>query len=430
MKLKLKGILALFLLLIAQLTIAQDKTISGTVTDGAGVPVPGVNVLVKGSKSGTQTDVDGKFKVNATAGQTLVFSFTGMKTMEVSASNGMKVKMADSSQVLGEVVVTALGVKKSEKAIGYAAQAIKGNSLTEARESNLVNALSGKIAGVQVTNSSGAVGASSRLVLRGASSITGNNEALFVVDGVPFDNSSSNDRGYDNLRTSAAGSGGGRDLPNGIASINPDDIESITVLKGPNAAALYGLRASNGVVIITTKSGKKGLSKGNVSYNSNITFSKPLVLPNYQNSYGQGSTSDYFEFVGGDSSGYNDGVDESWGAPLDRGLSFVQWDSFKVGGAPLPWISHPNNVKDFYDTGVSLSNSISISGGGEDANMRLSIGNNDEKGMIPFTDFKKFNVGLNGNMKLSEKLTAGISLNYFNDKRKRSTTIYLVCKKC
>jgi TonB-linked SusC/RagA family outer membrane protein len=423
MKLKLKGILALFLLLIAQLTIAQDKTISGTVTDGAGVPVPGVNVLVKGSKSGTQTDVDGKFKVNATAGQTLVFSFTGMKTMEVSASNGMKVKMADSSQVLGEVVVTALGVKKSEKAIGYAAQAIKGNSLTEARESNLVNALSGKIAGVQVTNSSGAVGASSRLVLRGASSITGNNEALFVVDGVPFDNSSSNDRGYDNLRTSAAGSGGGRDLPNGIASINPDDIESITVLKGPNAAALYGLRASNGVVIITTKSGKKGLSKGNVSYNSNITFSKPLVLPNYQNSYGQGSTSDYFEFVGGDSSGYNDGVDESWGAPLDRGLSFVQWDSFKVGGAPLPWISHPNNVKDFYDTGVSLSNSISISGGGEDANMRLSIGNNDEKGMIPFTDFKKFNVGLNGNMKLSEKLTAGISLNYFNDKSNNLPTV-------
>ncbi len=415
MKLKLKGILALFVMLFVQLTFAQDKTASGVVTDQAGLPIPGVNVLVKGTKNGTQTDFDGKFKAADAVGKTLLFSYQGMDKVESLGATGMKVKMKDASTQLEGVVVTALGIRRDKKSLGYASQELKGNSLTEAREANLANALSGKIAGVQVTNSSGAVGASSRVVLRGNSSLTGNNEALFVVDGIPFDNSSSADRGYDNTSNGAAGSSGGRDLPNGIASINPDDIESINVLKGPNAAALYGLRAGNGVIIITTKSGKKGKNQS-VSFNSNITFNNPLVLPSFQNSYGQGSTSDYFEFVDGAGGGTNDGVDESWGPALDRGLSFVQWDSFKVGGAPLPWISRPNNIKEFYETGVSVSNSLSLSTGNEDANVRLSVGNNDEKGMMPFTDFKKFNVSLNGNMKLGEKLTGGANVMFFNDK--------------
>jgi TonB-linked SusC/RagA family outer membrane protein len=425
MKLKLNGLLALFVLLIAQLTFAQDKTVSGVVTDQSGLPIPGVNVLAKGSKTGTQTDFDGKFKVNATAGQTLVFSFTGMKTIEASAANGMKVKMADDAVQLEGLVVTALGVKKSEKAIGYAAQSIKGSSITEARESNLVNALSGKIAGVQITNSSGAVGASSRIVLRGASSITGNNQALFVVDGVPFDNSS----GGSGLRGIAAaanaGSSGGRDLPNGVASLNPDDIESITVLKGPNAAALYGIRAAQGVVIITTKKGKEGNKNLGITFNSNLTFSNPLVLPDYQNSYGQSGTqgSDYFQYTDGSAGITADGTDESWGLPLDRGLSFVQWDSFKVGGAPLPWISHPNNVKDFYDTGVDVSNSLSLSSGNENGSFRFSLGNSNQKGMIPFTDFKKFNVSGNGTLKLGKNVTGSLTVNYFNDKSDNLPTV-------
>jgi TonB-linked SusC/RagA family outer membrane protein len=417
MKTKFNLFLTLIMVFFVQLTFAQDRVVSGVVSDNTGLPIPGVNVLVKGTKTGVQTDIDGKYAIKASENQVLVFSFLGMVTQEVSAkSTKVNVKLQDGSIELEGVVVTALGVKKSEKAIGYAAQNVKGSSLTEARESNLVNALSGKVSGVQVTNSSGAVGASSRIVLRGNSSITGNNEALFVVDGIPFDNSSSNDRGYNGAGNAAAGSGGGRDLPNGVASISPDDIESITVLKGPNAAALYGLRAGNGVVIITTKSGKKGKNKGTVTLNTNITFSDPLVLPDFQNSYGQGSTSDYFEFVDGAGGGFNDGVDESWGPALDRGLEFVQWDSFKVGGAPLPWISHPDNVKDFYETAVSISNNISLSTGNEDASVRLSVGNSDEKGMMPSTNFKKFNVGINGNMKLGEKLTAGASLLFFNDK--------------
>ena len=407
MRLKFNGFLVLVVVLMAQFTFAQERAVSGTVSDNAGMPLPGVSVLVKGTKSGTQTDFDGKFSIKATSSQVLIFSYVGMKTQEIKAtSTSVNVKLQDGALELEGVVVTALGIKKSEKAIGYAAQSVKGEELTEARQSNLVNALSGKIAGVQVTNSSGAVGASSRVVLRGNSSITGNNEALFVVDGVPFDNSSSGN----------AYSGGGRDLPNGVASISPDDIESMTVLKGPNAAALYGLRASNGVIIITTKSGKNGKGKAVVSFNSNTTFSNPLVVPNYQNSYGQGSTSNYFEFVDGAGGGTNDGVDESWGPALDKGLSFVQWDSYKVNGAPLPWISHPHNVRDFYQTGIAITNNVSISSGSEDANVRLSVGNSDEKGMLPSTDFKKINVGLNANLKIGDRLRSGLSFIFFNDK--------------
>ena len=407
MKLKFNGILVLLVVLMAQLTFAQERAVTGVVSDNTGMPIPGVSVLVKGTKFGTQTDFDGKFAIKASPSQILIFSYIGMKSQEIkAASTTVNVKLMGSAVELEGVIVTALGIKKSEKAIGYAAQSVKGEALTEARESNLVNALSGKIAGVQVTNSSGAVGSSSRVVLRGNSSITGNNQALFIVDGVPFDNSSAGN----------AGSGGGRDLPNGVASISPDDIESMTVLKGPNAAALYGLRASNGVIIITTKSGKNGKGKSVVSFNTNTTFSNPLLVPNYQNSYGQGATSDYFEFVDGAGGGYNDGVDESWGAPLDRGLSFVQWDSYKVGGAPLPWISHKNNVRDFYETGVSTSNNLSLTSGNEDANFRMSVGNTDEKGMLPHTDFKKFNVSINGNIKIGDKLRSGVSLMFLNDK--------------
>lgn len=405
MRLKFNGFLVLLIVLVAQITFAQERAVSGIVSDNAGMPLPGVSVLVKGTKSGTQTDFDGKYSIKASPNQILIFSFIGMKTQEVIASSSkVNVKMASTAVELEGVVVTALGVKKSEKAVTYSAQSVKGNSLIEAREQNLVNALSGRIAGVQVTNSSGAVGSSSRIVLRGTSTITGNNEALFVIDGVPFDNTS-----YGN-----SGSSGGRDLPNGAASINPDDIESVTVLKGPTAAALYGIRASKGVILITTKSGKTK-EKFEVTFNSNTTFSNPLVLPNYQNSYGQGATSDYFEFVDGAGGGYNDGVDESWGPALDRGLSFVQWDSFKNGGQPTPWVSQPNNVKDFFNTGLARNNNITILNGGENSNFRLSIGNSDEKGMIPLTEFKKFNVGFNGNMTLGKKLTAGVSMNYFNN---------------
>jgi TonB-linked SusC/RagA family outer membrane protein len=426
MRSKFKWIFTLLMALTMQFSFAQEKTITGVVSDANG-PIPGANVVVKGTTKGVSTSFDGKYSIKAKEGEVLVFSFMGMDdaSRAVEGASVINVKLVEAgARTLGEVVVTALGVKKSSKAITYAAETIKGETLTEARESNLVNALSGKTAGVNVTSSSGAVGSSARIVLRGNSSITGNNNALFVVDGVPFDNSTAG-FAVGNANVSQAGSGGGRDLPNGVASINPDDIESLTVLKGPTAAALYGIRAAQGVIVITTKKGKKNQALG-ISINSNVTFSNPLVLPNYQNSYGQSGdpkNNNYFQFTDGSSAITADGTDESWGLPLDVGLSFVQWDSFKYGGAPSPWVSHPNNVKDFFDTGLSISNSVSLSGGGENSNFRFTVGNSDEKGMVPFTDFKKFNLSAAGGLNLGKRITASVNANYFRDSSNNLPTV-------
>jgi TonB-linked SusC/RagA family outer membrane protein len=401
MKTKFKGILTLLLAVVVQVTFAQEKTISGTVSDKSGV-LPGVSVVIEGSNKGVETDFDGKYSIEANSGDVFVFRYLGYETAKitVATSNIINVTLVEGGEVLDEIVITAFGIKRSEKALGYSVQSIKGESMTEARESNITNAISGKIAGVQVTGTSGSVGASSRIVLRGNSSITGNNEPLYVVDGVPISNSS-----FGN-----AGSGGGVDLPNGAADINPDDIESITVLKGPNAAALYGLRAGNGVIVITTKKGDAS-KKFSVSINTNVTMSNPLLLPDYQNSYGQGGDTTHFNYLDGASGGIGDGVDESWGPALDAGLEFVQWDSqLTNNGNPTPWISYPDNVKDFLNTGINISNNVSITSGG----FRLSIGNSEQEGMVPFTELKKFTVGVSGSLKLGERLTASVSLNYFN----------------
>ena len=401
MKTKFKGILTLFLALLVQISFAQEKTISGTVSDQSGV-LPGVSVVIEGSNKGVETDFDGKYSIEANSGDVFVFRYLGYETVKitVAGSDIINVTLEEGGEVLDEIVITAFGIKRSEKALGYSVQSLKGDAMTEARESNLTNAISGKIAGVQVTGTSGSVGASSRIVLRGNSSITGNNEPLYVVDGVPISNSS-----FGN-----AGSGGGVDLPNGAADINPDDIETITVLKGPNAAALYGLRAGNGVIVITTKKGDAN-KKFSVSINTNVTMSNPLLLPDYQNSYGQGGDTNFFSYLDGASGGIGDGVDESWGPALDAGLEFIQWDSqLTNNGNPTPWVSSPNNVKDFLNTGINISNNVSISSGG----FRLSVSNSEQTGMVPFTELKKFSVGLSGNLQLGDKMKASVSLNYFN----------------
>jgi len=400
MKTKFRIILTLFLAFTVQLSFAQQLTVTGTVSDDSGMPLIGATVAIAGTSTGTTSDFDGNYSIKAKQGDVLSVSYVGYSSQDITVGTSTTVNVTLApDNFLEEVVVTALGIKRDEKALGYSVQSIKGEGMTEARESNISNALSGKIAGVQVTGTSGSVGASSRIVLRGNSSITGNNEPLYVVDGVPIDN-----RSYGN-----AGSSGGVDLPNGAADINPDDIESVTVLKGPNAAALYGLRAGNGVIVITTKRGSAG-KKFSVSVNSNITFSNPLLLPNYQNSYGQGGDPSYFEYVNGASGGVGDGVDESWGPPLDVGLEFVQWDSQLYSGQPLPWISRPNNVRDFLDTGVNTSNNVSLS----NENFRLSIGNSEELGMVPNTSLEKITIGLSGSIELGERMTAAVSLNYFN----------------
>lgn len=385
---------------------AQTTTITGTVTDSeSGDPIPGVSVVVRGTTIGTVTNVDGNYSLSVPDDATnLLFSFVGMKTQDIAIGGRTTINVVMVSEAIGvdEVIVTALGISREKKALGYAVQDVKGDEITKAKETNVVNTLQGKISGAQITNTSGAVGASSRIVLRGVSSLDGNNQPLFVVDGVPIDNSN-----FGNTGTAGTNRG------SGVQDINPDDVESMSVLKGPNAAALYGSRASNGVIVITTKSGKgtKGIG---VDFNHSTTFESPLRLPDYQNKYGQGSAGK-FEFVDGAGGGVNDGTDESWGPQLDVGLLIPQFDSpVDENGvrAATPWVSHPDNIKDFFETGVTSTTSVSFRKGSENASFRVSYTNMNQDGMLNNTDYKKNTVSFNGQVNLTDKFNVSASGSY------------------
>ena len=283
MKAKFSSILTLLLAFVVQITFAQERSITGTVTDEDGLPLPGVNIVIKGTSSGVQTDFDGNYSIDASLGDVLVYSFVGLKTAEytVGTSDEIDVVMTADSAQLDEVVVTALGIKREKKSLGYSSQEVSGEAVNTVKDVNFVNSLSGKVAGIDVS-SSGTLGGSTNVVIRGYSSIYGNNQALFVVDGVPISNNNNN--------SSAQRAGGaGYDYGNAAADINPDNIESINVLKGGAATALYGSRAANGVIIITTKSGSRNKGIG-VTINSSVTFNKynEDTFPTYQKEYGAG----------------------------------------------------------------------------------------------------------------------------------------------
>ncbi|QRQ99807.1 SusC/RagA family TonB-linked outer membrane protein [Dyadobacter sandarakinus] len=394
-------VLIFFLLSFVQITLAQNINVSGRVTSKTdGEALPGVTILIKGTSKGTATDGEGRYVVEAAPGSVLTFSFIGLKTIELNVpENGrLDVQLENDETILQEVVVTALGIAKEKKSLGYAVQELQTKDLAEARENNLVNALSGKIAGVNITNSQGGMG-SSRIVIRGETSIAGNNQPLFVVDGIPVDNSQL-----------GAGANGSRDFANAIADINPNDIESISVLKGPNAAALYGSRASNGVILIKTKSGK-GTQKGlGVSVNFGYTFDKLLVLPEYQNIYGQG-TGGAFSYVNGKGGGVNDATDESWGPKMDGRLI----PQFFSEGQPAPFVPHPDNVKNFFETGHTRTTGVSVSGSNEKFDYRFSFNNSKQTGVIPNTDISKNSFGVNTTFRLNEKLTLTTSANFIRN---------------
>lgn len=415
---KLILLLGVFLLSIA-CTFAQ-KTITGKVTSKEdGTALPGVTVAVKGTTTGTITDVSGEYKISVPAtATTLSFSFIGMTTqdVEIGTQTTINVALVANATTLEGVVVTALGISKDKKSLGYSVQDLKGDELVQAKENNIVNSLSGKVSGIQVTNSSGAVGASSRIIIRGVNSLSGNNQPLFVVDGVAISNTEfGNADGYGSAATGS--DVGGANRGNGVADINPDDIESVSVLKGPNAAALYGSQAANGVILITTKSGSLNASKGEtglgIELSNSTTFEKPLRLPSFQNEYGQGAEG-LFSYVDGAGSGIKDGVDESWGPKLDAGLMIPQYNSPVIGGVrqATPWISYPDNIKDFLETGSNTTTNFAITGGGNDAKFRISYTNLTQKGMLPNTDFKKNTLSIGGSANPSDKLNISGAANY------------------
>jgi TonB-linked SusC/RagA family outer membrane protein len=413
-----QGIITACMLLVLNFSFAQQARVTGKVSDVNNEPLPGATVLVKGTSRGTVTDVDGSYTIQAGGGETLVFSFVGFETKEfaVGASSIINITLSEGV-ALNEIVVTALGVERETKALGYSVQAVDGSQFTEARETNVINSLSGRVAGVQITNSSSGIGGSTRVTIRGESSLNINaNQPLFVVDGVPISNNIVGSSGRGNQET---------DYGNAAGEINPDDVASMTVLKGPAAAALYGSRAANGAILITTKSGKgkKGLG---VTVNSNTTFDTILRLPQWQDKYGQGNNGQ-FAFVNGAGSGVADGVDESWGPELDKGTLIPQFDSprsvpgFRGGDlnapagstiTPTPWVSQPNNINDFFQTGVTLSNNFALEGANEKSNIRLSWTNLDQKGTIPNTDLKRNTIAMNGGINVTDKLTVNSAINY------------------
>jgi TonB-linked SusC/RagA family outer membrane protein len=359
-------------------------------------PVTGASVNIKGTTHGVVTDAEGKFyfQTGQKLPYTLIVSYLGYKKKEIAVNeNSVIIDLSGEQNVLSEVVVTALGISKEKKSLGYTTQSLKGKDLENTKETNFLNSLTGKLAGVRITNSQGDMG-SSRIVIRGETSIAGNNQPLFVVDGVPVDNSQLN---Y---------GGATRDFKNAIADLNPHDIESLSVLKGPNAAALYGSRAAHGVVLITTKSGKgqKGLG---VTVSSGISASQVTTLPDFQNSFGQGSNGK-FSYVDGKGGGVNDGVDESWGPKLDGRLI----PQFYSNGVAVPFVAHPDNVKDFFNTGLTFDNSISVAKSDEKSDFRLGVNNQKQNGTVPNSEVNKTNFSINSNYQLSKNIKVGVNANY------------------
>ena len=394
MRSKFKWIFTLLLALTVQFSFAQEKTITGVVTDATG-PLPGVNVVVKGTNRGVSTGFDGSYSIKAKEGETLTYSFMGMREVSkvVGASNTINTVLQDDSKVLGEVVVTAMGIKKQDKALGYAVGKVDGGEVAKGGNQNLLNSLAGKVAGVNVISSGGAPGMASSLVIRGGNkSITNSNDPLYVIDGVPITNVT------DGNRTSTVN---GYASPNRASDINPNDIETITVLKGAAGAVLYGNRGSNGVVVITTKSGKSKSGKATVDFVSNFAIDDALVLPDYQTVYAQGTNGIT----------YQEGTSRSFGPKITGQTVNSTAAGAALGLGPQPVVLKAYDPrKDFLKTGVTINNNISISGGTEKYNAFFSVGQSKQTSIVPNQGFDKFNARFNGNFNLSEKFSVGANL--------------------
>jgi TonB-linked SusC/RagA family outer membrane protein len=413
---KLGWLLTFLALLIAAARPAAAQgtgTLQGTVTDAQnGGPLPGVRVSVDGTTLGVVTEADGRYELrNVPAGtRTLraarIGYTTGQQQASVAAGGTATVNFSlqAGGLVLDELVVTALGITREKREISTSVQEVSGQELAQGGESNLVTALTGKVSGVTITNSN-TPGGSSRIVIRGANSLTANNQPLFVLDGVPVSNSAP---GYVGGTGTGATGFNAIDYGNIIQDLNPEDIESITVLKGPNAAALYGSRAANGAIIITTKSGRG--QETSVTASSLVTYETPLRLPRYQNAYGQGLNGQY-EYVDGRGEGTFDDTDESWGPRLDSGLMIRQFHS---NGQPAPWVSDPNNVRDFFETGRTVNTSAAFASSREGMNVRLSMANLNQDGMYPGFGLNRTTAGLNGSARLGSRLNADASVQYIN----------------
>jgi len=430
-------ILTGLLLFMGASLYAQTIRVTGTVTSQTdGATMPGVSVVVRGTTIGAVTDLNGRYELQAAPNATLVFSFIGYTTREVRVDGREVINVALLEEVfeIEGVVVTALGISRERRALSYSVQSVSGDDISEVKDMNLVNTLAGKVAGVQITNSSGAIGSSSRIIIRGNNSFLSSNP-LYVVDGTPVSDFSS-----------PVSQWGGTDYGNAIMDIDPANIESISVLKGGMAAALYGQNAANGVILITTKDASKKATRLGVNISSAVTFEDPYIFPAFQNEYGQGfngseflyrrylatnnlTEAQYpyqqyaiersFRYYNGLGGGVQDGRDESWGPRLDIGLMLPQFNSpytLDANGLPVwqatPWVSNPNNTRSFFETGQTFDNSFEVFGAADKTSARLAVSSMNGKGTIPNTDLSRYSVMFTGDMQITDRLSAKASITY------------------
>ncbi|NMM47367.1 SusC/RagA family TonB-linked outer membrane protein [Marinigracilibium pacificum] len=394
----MKKIYVLLIVLLASLPgFAQDRVITGRVIDDdTGEAIPGVNIIIKGTGTGTTTDLDGQYSLRVLSNESvLVFSFIGMQPKEevVGVRSTIDVSLAPDVQTLDEVVVTGVGIERQSRALGYATQTLKSDEITQTANPNLLSGLQGKVAGVQINQATGSLGGASRIVVRGPTSLTNGNQPLFVIDGVPVDNTQRQGQGSD-LRDGVSFSNTGIDL-------NPDDIESMNVLKGPSAAALYGSRAANGVILITTKSGKGSKNKMSITVNSSATWETVLKYPSFQEKY-----------AGGSRGVYNPEGFFGWGPEFDGQL--VRNPNNEWEGQPdsIPLTVKDQFIKQFLQTGRTLNNNVAIQGGDQDLNYRLSFTNANSEGIVPNTDLNRNTVSLRAGAKLANNFRSDFSVTY------------------
>jgi TonB-linked SusC/RagA family outer membrane protein len=427
-----KHVLLLTMLLCTLLAFSQDKEVTGKVTDSLGVPIPGASINIKGSRRGTSAGIDGSFKISVPPQATLLISAVGFDAYQtrVGSSGDITVQLRHTTSSLTEIVVTALGIKRDKRELSSATQVISGDMVNQSGNGNALSDLNGKVSGLTIVNSSGDPGSGTYMRLRGVTSITGNNQPLMIVDGVPIDNSINN---YDATSANPNVSGANSNLTGGVqptnrgVDINPADIESVTLLKGPAATALYGIQAASGALIITTKKGGSGKKGTSISFSSSVTFDTHSNLPPMQNIYSQGDGGVYAGPTGAA------GRKFSWGAAIDtlywNGNSNI-WDpNGNIVGASDPTKKTkvtPYNAYDFFQTGLTLNNSIALSGGTAKSGFRLSLGNVNQSGIIPLSKFDKTNVSISGQSALSDKLSVSAGVNFVriaNDKVQQGSNV-------
>ncbi|MDT0540544.1 MULTISPECIES: SusC/RagA family TonB-linked outer membrane protein [Croceitalea] len=421
MRTKLNGILTLLLAFVVHLSFAQDKTISGVVTDSDGLPLPGVNIVVEGTSNGTQTDFDGNYSITASAGQSLLFTYIGQRDVRrtVGAGTTMNVQMEEDAQALEEVVVTAQGIKREKKALGYAVSSVGTEQLQDRAEGDVARVLAGKAAGVQITSAGGAAGSATNVVIRGLSSFSGSNQALFIVDGVPFSNDTNQQGSFI----------GGNTGSSRFLDLDPNNIESIEVLKGLSAATLYGTQGRNGVILVTTKSGSAstGPKKTEITVSQSFFSNEIASLPDYQQQYGNGFDQAFGWFFSNWGPSFDRGGTAGWGAQSaidDAGTLAHPYSTAssatgipqafpEFAGARYEWRPYAS-VANFFQPGATINTNVNVSGSSEDGNtaFNANVGYYDDEGFTPGNEFNRFNMSIGGVAKLSNKFTIRGTMNY------------------